>query len=276
MSSSGQTISDWPPRPLPPYCRPFGPFVAFHSTPYPPGSVRGPVTGVSRHRHPVSRHDLLAFPFAAVQVQVSELRDVARIEVAVAPSVAAPLRVIAPDDVLDVERIEQVLAAEVELAGLRRRPDHGAEQMVARTAVGRPGAAVVLHRQRQGECHPIGRSLHPLQFLLTGQEAAVQSRLHAQQVLHRDRALALVGVGRALLRKEREHGLVETKHLAGDRDASQRRGDGLRHRRDVVRYGRSIRIEVRVGDDESVTDDEQAVGAPLLLADLGDRRGQRL
>ena len=43
-----------------------------------------------------------------------------------------------------------------------------------------------------------------------------------------------------------------------------------------MRHIRSIRIEVHVGDDESVTDDEQAVGAPLLLADLRDRRSQGL
>jgi hypothetical protein len=43
-----------------------------------------------------------------------------------------------------------------------------------------------------------------------------------------------------------------------------------------VRRGRVVRIEIDVGDDEAVTDDEQAVRAPSLLAHLIDRGRERL
>ncbi|MEO7191425.1 MAG: hypothetical protein ABI051_10250 [Vicinamibacterales bacterium] len=74
-----------------------------------------------RHRHPLARDDLFAVPRAAVKIEVAELRDIPWIEVAIAPPVAAPLRIVTPHDVTHAKRFEQVLASEVQLSLMGRR-----------------------------------------------------------------------------------------------------------------------------------------------------------
>jgi hypothetical protein len=61
-------------------------------------------------------------PSAALQIELPQLRHVARIEMQIAPAVIAPLRIGRPRGRPDVERLEQMLLRELQeaLAGLRR------------------------------------------------------------------------------------------------------------------------------------------------------------
>ena len=54
-----------------------------------------------RRLHPVGGHDLFPVPLAAVQIQVADLRDIARKEVAVTPAVISALRIHGPNHVAE-------------------------------------------------------------------------------------------------------------------------------------------------------------------------------
>ena len=186
------------------------------------------------------------------------------------------LRVVRPHHAVDSQRTEQVLPRELRLAALRRGANRRPQQVIPRTAIHRARAGIVLHRQPERELHPVRRPLHPLQFLFAGQVSAIQSRLHAEQILYRDLLLSRLSSRRALLRKQRQYPLVKPQKLTCHRHPGKHGRHGLGHRGEVVRRPAIVGIENRVHDGIAMPDHQQAVDTQMLLPRLVDDRRQRL
>ena len=237
-------------------------------SPVRPG-LRGPAGRSGRHRHPVARHDLLAVPLAVVQIEIADFRDVARKKVAVAPAVAAALRIVSPDHAANAERVEQILAAEIDFGRFgggadQRSPaddSRGCSRRCAcrgRTSSGAPARTAPSWASASSAPVPARREV-----------AAIQAGFHAQHIADGD--LLLRSSGSAGLRRERRRARADrADESAADGDAGQGGCDGLGDRGQIVRRGGVVGIEVGVGHGVAMADHQQAVDAEVLAADFVD------
>ncbi len=106
--------------------------------------------GLAHALDPRRRQDLLSFPHAAAQVEIADLRHVARMHVEAGAAARDALRVGPPQHVLDAERPEQHLARIVERALAGDLGQDGRQQMAVAAVVVEARARRLRHRLDRG------------------------------------------------------------------------------------------------------------------------------
>ena len=231
--------------------------------------------GVARSFEKGRWHQRLVFPLAVPQIEVTDLGHVARQQSEAVAASRDALRVFPPVPGGDPERTEQpglgvILSTHSRQLGEDRRQKLGIAAVVVEDIPGR-----IRHRTIEDEFGPVRAAFH---FEKSDRPsvcrfAPIDSRRHVQQVLHRDRLLAIIDVGEIAVGKEVEHRMVRAvEQPVLQRHRRQGADDGLGGRIDDVRNVGAIRRVIRIEHDLAVTRDQQAVKA--AAGPVRDQLGQ--
>jgi hypothetical protein len=239
---------------------------------------------------PLRRDQALALPHPFLKVELAEARDVLRRHAEPEAAERDALRALFPGRVPDPERCEQARAEVVDQLRARRLLDDRRQHVGRRGVVEEVRARLVRHRQRQkGARQPSLRLERELLEVLV-----VVAGRHRQQVPHAHRLQVRAGLGRGVLREERQDLVVEAEPPFGHGHPDRGCGEALAQR--VEHVGRVLRVRrpPAFGHHLAVAHEHEAVqrvdlglgrfhegedsggGDPLSLGAAARQRGSRL
>ena len=206
----------------------------------------------------------------AVEIEESQSRKIARLQLQVTPSVRHTLRIARPTAFRDSEWTEQYLPSELVLTHSRCVLDDSRQQVVVGAAVAELRTWLRPHRHLQGVSDPVRALLHREELAFVASEATIESGLHCQQILHGNSVATSVGrsgCGRNNFRQP-----LRKRELADvDCSPNQNRRDALGNRRDVVPTAACERIEAAVKHYDSAAHNKKAVNRNVTVAQVQQR-----